>query len=237
MPNIYFTADLHLGHRNLVKCLTSWEDKDPCRNFASVEEMDKTIIDNINSVVKEDDILYILGDFAITHLRKWPHYRNLINCKTIHLILGNHDPKRELLRMDKPLFPGTTLTPGKLFASIKHVDEITLKIDANTEQRISLSHYSHRTWNRAHHGAWLLYGHSHGSMPQYAQPPFYKKVINWLLKMVKMDILQYSLLDEYKYKTIDVGIDTNFYMPYSFTDLQQMFKNRINLGIDHHKTN
>ena len=29
-----------------------------------------------------------------------------------------------------------------------------------------LCHYAMRVWNRAHHGAWHLYGHSHGKLPE-----------------------------------------------------------------------
>lgn len=230
---IYFTADLHFHHKNLVRCLSTWEDQAPCRDFSSLQEMDETIINNINSVVNEDDVLYILGDFAIAPLKNWPFYRTAIRCKTVHLILGNHDPKKELLKLDRPLFKNAEITPSKLFTSIKFVDEITVKTDT-IEQRISLSHYSHRTWNRAHHGAWLLYGHSHGSLHQYAKIPFYKMFINSILKKIKLDFCQYELLDEYKYKTMDVGIDTNNFMPYSFEEIQNLFRNRRNLSVDHH---
>jgi calcineurin-like phosphoesterase family protein len=33
-------------------------------------------------------------------------------------------------------------------------------------QPIVLCHYAMRVWNRAHHGAWHLYGHSHGKLPE-----------------------------------------------------------------------
>ena len=47
-----YTSDLHLNHKNILKY-----DKRP---FNSIEEHDKGIIDNINSLVKETDELYIL---------------------------------------------------------------------------------------------------------------------------------------------------------------------------------
>lgn len=32
-------------------------------------------------------------------------------------------------------------------------------------QRIVCCHYALRVWDRSHYGAWHLFGHSHGSMP------------------------------------------------------------------------
>lgn len=54
---IWVTADLHFGHANIMKYCN--------RPFDSTENMDKTILDNINHCVSEDDELYILGDFAM----------------------------------------------------------------------------------------------------------------------------------------------------------------------------
>ena len=53
---IYFTADLHLGHPAAIKFGN--------RPFENVEEMDKTLISNFNSIVKPNDTVYILGDIA-----------------------------------------------------------------------------------------------------------------------------------------------------------------------------
>lgn len=55
--SVYFTADLHLGHANAIR-FTS-------RPFQSVEEMDKSLITNINSRVLMEDELWILGDFSL----------------------------------------------------------------------------------------------------------------------------------------------------------------------------
>ena len=37
------------------------------------------------------------------------------------------------------------------------------------EQMICLFHYGCRVWNKAHYGSWMLYGHSHGSLPPYGK--------------------------------------------------------------------
>ena len=53
---IYFTADLHLGHKSIIQYCN--------RPFSSLEEMDNTLIDNWNKVVNNSDGVYLLGDFA-----------------------------------------------------------------------------------------------------------------------------------------------------------------------------
>ena len=60
---IWFTSDLHFGHQNIIKfCNRPWE---------TVEEMDKALIENWNSVVGENDIVFDLGDFAFATNRRW----------------------------------------------------------------------------------------------------------------------------------------------------------------------
>lgn len=54
---IWFTSDLHLGHRAAISMCE--------RPFETVEEMNETLIWNFNSCVKENDTVYILGDIAI----------------------------------------------------------------------------------------------------------------------------------------------------------------------------
>ena len=52
----YYISDLHIGHQNCIKF-----DQRP---FSTLEEMHDTIVKNWNSVVKKDDDVYILGDYA-----------------------------------------------------------------------------------------------------------------------------------------------------------------------------
>jgi calcineurin-like phosphoesterase family protein len=76
----WFTSDLHLGH---------WNCNFFCnRGFKTLTEMNDSIIDNINSYVKENDKLYIIGDLIWTT----ENYDILkrFNCKNIYLIRGNH---------------------------------------------------------------------------------------------------------------------------------------------------
>lgn len=65
---IYFTSDLHLGHKNIIKLCD--------RPFASLEEMDETLIANWNQVVTNGDTIYIVGDLMF---RTQAHPADVLN--------------------------------------------------------------------------------------------------------------------------------------------------------------
>ena len=56
---IYLTSDLHFNHMNILK----YEPES--RPFSSIEEMNETIIQNWNEVVKISDTVYVLGDMSM----------------------------------------------------------------------------------------------------------------------------------------------------------------------------
>lgn len=79
---IYFTSDLHFCH--------SREFIYGPRGFKDIEEHDKTIVENWNSIVQEDDLVYILGDLMLKDNTKALGYINQLLGKKF-IILGNHD--------------------------------------------------------------------------------------------------------------------------------------------------
>lgn len=144
---IWFTADTHFGHANIIR---------HCRRpFASVEEMDEALLQNINECVKPGDMLYHLGDFAFRGGQP-AEYRKRIKCRRLLLIMGNHDPQ------------GASGYPKANFAALFSEVHLLLRIKvpvAGGPQRIVLCHYAMRTWDGAHRGTWHVYAHSHGSLP------------------------------------------------------------------------
>lgn len=84
--SIYLTSDLHLNHdKDFI-----WQK----RGFPSVEQMNITLILNINEIVQPSDHLYILGDIMLGGNEKMSENAqlfNAINCENIHLVRGNHD--------------------------------------------------------------------------------------------------------------------------------------------------
>lgn len=148
MSQTWFTSDLHLGHDREFIYLP--------RNFSSVEKMNEILIKNINRFVAEDDELYILGDVMLGDVSIGLHYLRQINCKNIHIILGNHDTaRREALYRVEP-----------------NVVEVTLakKIKLNG-YHFYLSHYPTLTANLDDNGKPLkqrvinICGHSHTTNP------------------------------------------------------------------------
>lgn len=82
MGKTYFIADTHFNHENIIKYCD--------RPFEDVKQMGRKLISNWNSVVKDDDVVYILGDFALADKPEiiWIN-RSLNGIKK--LIIGNHD--------------------------------------------------------------------------------------------------------------------------------------------------
>ena len=79
---IFFTSDTHFGHSKII---------DYCkRPFSSIEEHDKTLIQNWNNVVGQDDTVFHLGDFAYGNSQFVSNIIKQLNGNII-LIKGNHD--------------------------------------------------------------------------------------------------------------------------------------------------
>lgn len=135
---IYYTADLHLGHENIINMCS--------RPFSSIDEMNAGLIDNWNSVVSDEDTVYILGDLIFrSSISGKPYLRKMKGKK--HLILGNHDHKWI-----------KNITLDEYFESVNYYLEI--KDDDN---RISLCHYPMLSWGGASKGSYLVFGHIHNS--------------------------------------------------------------------------
>lgn len=136
MGKVFFTADTHLGHGNIIKHCN--------RPFAGVDEMDKVLLENINSMVGRDDTLYHLGDFARHSHKK---YREEILCKNVLLVPGNHDDLKQLRGL-------VTILP------------LIQTIDLSGHKLV-MCHYAMRTWDSAFHGSWHIFGHSHNLLPSH----------------------------------------------------------------------
>lgn len=78
----YIISDTHFNHTNIIKYCN--------RPFNDIREMNNTIIDNWNMIVKKDDIVYHLGDFFLGSKFDLKKIVDKLN-GTIYLIRGNHD--------------------------------------------------------------------------------------------------------------------------------------------------
>lgn len=162
MRNIWFTSDTHFGHSNIITfCDRPFVGPDDQEAYDSngktwngsrwrvsreaTNMMDEALLQGINDNVKENDILWHLGDVCCTakHLcyDMVKHYRSKINCRNINLVWGNHD-HRQIGTFFNNLYDGHEIKVGN-------------------GDYATLSHYAMVTWNRSYHGSWQLYGHSH----------------------------------------------------------------------------
>lgn len=81
MVDIYIISDTHFGHANIIRYCN--------RPFADAQEMDEKMIAAWNDVVRPQDHVYHLGDFAVSEERL-VHCAERLNGHK-RLILGNHD--------------------------------------------------------------------------------------------------------------------------------------------------
>ena len=81
-PKIFLIGDTHFWHRAIINYCN--------RPFETVEEMNETLIKNWNKVVGKQDIVYVLGDFALCGKDRIIEVGRALNGRK-RLILGNHD--------------------------------------------------------------------------------------------------------------------------------------------------
>ena len=137
MGQIFYIADTHFGHDNIRKLSN--------RPFATVEEMDRTIINNWNNKVKNGDDVYILGDFTYKG-KSYKHYLKQLNGHK-HLIIGNHDTKT--VKESRGTFDFIEVEP-------------LLEVNDNGTQ-IVLCHYPLVEWNGYYRNVLHFYGHVHNN--------------------------------------------------------------------------
>jgi calcineurin-like phosphoesterase family protein len=154
---VWFTADLHFGHGNIIRyCqrpFLSAEEQQLLRtqgargkwrvSTQTVERHDAALLQAINESVAPDDMLWVLGDFCWGGLVEATAYRERIACHNLYFVWGNHDH-----RAIQPIFKET-------------IEQGMIEVAG---QSIWLNHYPMRSWNRSHHGSWHLYGHVHGRL-------------------------------------------------------------------------
>jgi len=88
---IYFTADLHLHHTNIIR----YAHRNP--PFRNIAEMDRGLIKRWNSVVTRHDTVYYLGDFCFARKSNisdamciYSHAMRMVRGRAVFL-RGNHD--------------------------------------------------------------------------------------------------------------------------------------------------
>lgn len=146
--NIYFTADTHFGHANIIDYTN--------RPFKSVSEMDEKLIENWNTIIHPTDVVFHLGDFTLFGVESWKYFLSQLN-GTKYLIAGNHDKN---------------ITPTYFNGVFQILNLLIKDEEIEDGQRITLCHYPMYSWYQSHRGAWHLYGHHHGTLNFSIEKPF-----------------------------------------------------------------
>ena len=140
MAELWFTADTHFGHDNVIRfCNRPW---------ATLKEHDDNLVARWNDLVKPNDTVVIVGDFA------WMNHGRYIN--QLHgkktLIIGSHDgmPQQVLNNFSRVI--GQKHQPGILEFNVG-------------PHRIVACHYPMVSWGASYHGSWAIHGHCHGRLP------------------------------------------------------------------------
>ena len=149
---VWITSDTHYGHKNICRGVTNWRlpdgtiPEDQTRDFRTIDEMNTTIVNNINSMVGQDDVLIHLGDWSFGGFENIKKFRDRIICQEIHLILGNHDHHIERDREGV----------RELFTSVSSYDRLTYK-----GETFVLCHFPIQSWDSLNRGHIHLHGHVH----------------------------------------------------------------------------
>jgi calcineurin-like phosphoesterase family protein len=169
--NYWFTSDWHLSHANIIRYCN--------RPFSSAEEMDKIILNNFFSKVKDGDIVYHLGDLSFRQ-ESVNNFLKLLSKIEFHMILGNHD--------------------NKSFLRNKNVNTLSLYEDIVIEkQNITICHYPMTSWNKSHYGAWHLHGHHHRNTSHL----FKGKIMNVSVDVNNFSPIDFEQIKEYMNKRED----------------------------------
>ena len=152
---VWFTADLHLGHANIIDYSN--------RPFADADSMNRALVEGWNETVDAGDDVWVLGDFALGKIADTlPMVAELRGRKI--LLAGNHDRCRAGHR------GATTWTERYIDAGFAEVHQGTVQLRIGARS-VSACHFPYRGDSHdndrfsehrpADNGDWLLHGHVH----------------------------------------------------------------------------
>jgi calcineurin-like phosphoesterase family protein len=188
---IWFTSDMHIGHRNVIRfCNRPWTDE---------KEMCEGLINSWNSLVGDNDIVFVLGDtFWFNDSRMIKKVIDRLKGKTIYILPGNHDDFSHYHRVD------TSSETGRIVLC-QDVVVLWLQEANGKTTEIWMSHYPMMTWPHRVNGAWQLFGHIHSNA--------------FRTEGVDQDLPLH-------WNQHDVGCDYWGYRPVDFETLQRLFDAR-----------
>ena len=146
----FITSDLHLGHKRIREFCPESRGQ-----FQSVEEMNEAIINNINSVVTDNDTLYILGDIAFNSPLIACDFLKQMNGEKV-IVWGNHDRK---------LRQSTEFESQKRLMGVRsHQDYISKHFEVDgVKHGVVMMHFPIYSFEGIRFGAAHFHGHLHSA--------------------------------------------------------------------------
>ena len=137
---VFMTSDTHFFHKNIITSCN--------RPFKDENEMNEVLINNWNSVIDDESVVFHLGDFAWGGYNKWKTIIDKLNGHIV-LIKGNHDDKNLSKTAEKEFF-----------------DYVTYQLKVRIENRVVyLNHYPFLCYAGVYREpkdqVWALHGHIH----------------------------------------------------------------------------
>lgn len=134
---IYFTADTHFGHENIIKFCN--------RPFSDVHEMNEYMISAWNARVRANDTVFIIGDMFFKSEENPEHILSRLHGSK-RLIVGNHDHGWL-----------SKLNPNRFFETIDGILEYS-----DNGKNFVMCHYPLLTYR--HETKWyMIHGHIHNN--------------------------------------------------------------------------
>ena len=153
---LWFTADLHFGHTNIIGYCD--------RPFADTEAMNRALIERWNETVDPADDVWVLGDFALGRISETLPLAGTLHGRKL-LLAGNHDRcwsghgERGLTWIDRYLEAGfAEVHQGQIEIVVAGVDVLGCHFPYRGDSMVNDRFVEQRP---ADTGRWLLHGHVH----------------------------------------------------------------------------
>ena len=191
MSGIWFTSDLHLGHK-----LVASE-----RGFDTTEEHDAALAANCDALVRPQDQVYVLGDLCmsrgsggLTRALEWISERPGIK----DLIWGNHDSGH-------PMHREAHKNQARYLGAFRSAQQSGIRKIG--EHRVLLSHFPYQAdhtaevrypqWRPPNYGEWLIHGHTHSSRQRYGSRQLHVGLDAHGLKPVPLKWIEEQMRKDY----------------------------------------
>lgn len=237
MINHFFTSDPHWHHRGIIRytdrCkvvlypdeLKAYQAGQLAITKEHTDRMNTMLIDNINKMVKRDDVLHINGDIVVgvshrDYKKFLPAILERINCKNLFCVYGNHDSPDTLDQHFTKGFVRPILliekTTGKFYIDDRGQGVQAVRKSRENYWGFSLDHYAQAIWRNNHRGYFNLYGHSHHNAETMLNIAFANR------------------------RSIDIGFDNAYalfgeHRPFSLPEVLGFLEHRVGAILDHHR--